>query len=321
MKKLKTIALLPVGGGSRVVRDRCLDLLRAERVVFEIKLLGLWCARAQRQVAAVAAAIVAVVAAPIASAAAQGSPQSGTYSVTTPDPAQGPAYGGPASGGFIYAPKGTKLTVVVDPPVLPGGPGTAPDQSGELNGWNGSQSSLSGSNDSTTQTSANSKSFAKLQTVKVSVDTPAPHERRWECQGSAKVGGVVKAILTDAHGTCHAAGKSKTQVVYAGAKVTAEDQEAIALAHQGSGNVGVTIWVLGVQVTYDAAGSSDSQKALADSDVGSQLPATSAVIDYVQKGDMAHSIQAAIDGATAKAETQVEAKGSAVVTFVLVTAI
>jgi hypothetical protein len=36
---------------------------------------------------------------------------------------------------------------------------------------------------------------------------------------------------------------------------------------------------------------------------------------------MAHSIQAAIDGATAKAETQVEAKGSAVVTFVLVTAI
>lgn len=250
-------------------------------------------------------------------ASAQSGSQSGTYQVTTP--ANGPAYGGRASGTVITAPLGTLLTVVVDPPVAPGGPGTVPDSGGEFNGWNGCKSELTAETTDIGVDKVDAKTFAKLQTVSVRMNLPAPNEMHWECQGTATVGGLVEAQLTQAHGTCHAGGRSKTSVVYGGQTVVADKTEAIALSKTATGQVGGNVWVLGILVTYAMAGSEKSEKAIADIATGTQARATSAIIDYVQQGDMACSIRSASAQVLAKSYTLVEVKGSAKLTWTLVT--
>lgn len=229
-------------------------------------------------------------------------------------------YGGFGSGVWIALPSGHGVRVVVDPPVMPGGPGTVPGSHGEDNGWNHSTGALFHSN-STTSISLASSTFAKLQTVTVRVD-PAPNEKHWEAQGSAKVGGVVKARLIHAIGTCHAAASSKTAVIYGGESPTAKDQEAVALAEAGNASIGAQLQIAGFgagfSTTYAVAGSSESIRALADPKTGRMDRSNSAIIDYTQKGDMAGSVRAGTTGTVATVDLTAKAKGSATISFFLV---
>ena len=244
-----------------------------------------------------------------------------------PAAAQSPSgnrYGGAASGVHITLPANAGgVSVVVQRPVLPGGRGTKPDNSSqELGGWNGAVAALSGANPSSSP-EASARAFAKLQTVRVDLLQPAPPEHHWETQATAAVGGSVSAHLQDAHGSCHAAASSKTSVVYGPEqKAVASDRQAIALVHQGSALVGAELSILGCgaefTTTYATAGTSASIQALADADTGNRCRGSSAVIDYVQKGDMAYTVQTAAGGGVAKAALEAKTLGSVDLHFFLV---
>lgn len=228
------------------------------------------------------------------------------------------------TGVYVEYPTGTTVTVTPGVPVAPGGPGTRPGQIGEMGGWNGSFKELEGEvAGSTPQPGA--ESFAKL----LSVDVQLNGEGQYEAQGKAAVGGLVSAQLINAHGSCHAYGASKTAIVYGGQKAEAKDAQLVALAHTGSGLLGLTFTLggvgFGVTTTYTTAGNQASTKILADQDTGQWAETKSATVDYVQKGDMAYSIQQAVPGpsnnqAVAKTELEVTAKGTAVIKFRLVPA-
>ncbi len=244
----------------------------------------------------------------------------------TPPADVGVGYGGAKTGAWITLPIGAGgVRAQPEPAVLPGGPDTEPETSGEMNGWNGSKSRLKATNDTTTRM-ADAKTFAKMQTIRIALTMAAPAEMHWELQGSAKVGGIVKALFKDAHGSCHSAAQSVTAVIYGAAqKVKAEDRQTIALVHASSAQVGGGLQVLGCgpaySASYDVATSSVVTKALAGQDTGNQTRATSAVIDYTQRGDMAYSFKRQVAGTPAVVDTEAVAKGSATLVFFLVNGI
>lgn len=233
-------------------------------------------------------------------------------------------YGGTDSGVWVHFPTPGALPVtIIDVPVMPGGKGTEPGSFGEIGNdhWNHSKSTLTSTN-STTTIIADTKTFAKLQTVTVSMPTP-PNEKHWEAQGKAVVGGRVSASLEDAHGTCHALASSKTAIVYGAVAVESLSVQGVALAHATSTHVGASVEIgrfggVGFSISYAAAGTGEQDKALGDQKTGVQSRADQAIIDYTQNGDMAYAYQAVVGGPNASCALSADPKGSAVVTFILV---
>lgn len=228
----------------------------------------------------------------------------------------------PIGPGVVTVPTlGGPFTVVIEPPVYPGGPGHVPENQGESNGWNGSSGALPGETLDPLNPITDSEDWAKLQTLTVRMKKP-PGEQHWELIAQPKVGGNVSAHVENAAGSAYAAAYSKTKAVYGNQAPVAVDSAGKGVASPGNSLINTTITIAGfgggLTLPFLLAGTSAATASLGDQDTGLQARANRVTVDYTQKGEYQYTIQVPGSSGAAKADCSAEAKGSVVITAVLV---